>query len=104
MVLNLTAWVREWDPYPFITLNLLFSVQAAYAAPILMMNQNRQAERDRLQAQADLDTDVKAEREIADVADRLDRSEQAIARIEGSATGVKPPADKHGPLRRKALI
>ena len=38
----------RWDPYPFILLNLLFSTQAAYAAPIIMMSQNRQAQKDRL--------------------------------------------------------
>ncbi len=51
--LNVTAVMRRWDPYPFILLNLMFSVQAAYAAPIIMMSQNRQAERDRYQANAD---------------------------------------------------
>lgn len=47
MALNLTAWVRHWDPYPFILLNLALSTQAAYAAPVIMMSQNRQAQQDR---------------------------------------------------------
>ena len=47
---NLLAYFSQWDPYPFILLNLLFSVQSAYAAPIIMMAQNRQGERDRLLA------------------------------------------------------
>jgi uncharacterized membrane protein len=47
VVLNLVAWLRHWDPYPFIFLNLALSMQAAYAAPIIMMSQNRQAEKDR---------------------------------------------------------
>lgn len=87
LTLNLTAWVRNWDPYPFILLNLMFSVQAAYAAPILMMSQNRQAERDRYQAQADFETDVKAESGIEDLQKHLGSIEQALARIEARITG-----------------
>ena len=43
IALNVTAFVRQWDPYPFILLNLALSFQAAYAAPVIMMSQNRQA-------------------------------------------------------------
>lgn len=46
--LNLTGFMLKWDAYPFILLNLLFSTQAAYAAPIIMMSQNRAAAKDRL--------------------------------------------------------
>jgi uncharacterized membrane protein len=82
IVLNVTAVIRRWDPYPFILLNLMFSVQAAYAAPILMMSQNRQAERDRYQALADYDTNAKAELEVEDVQEHLHSIERALARIE----------------------
>lgn len=64
MILNIVAFVSHWDPYPFILLNLLFSTQAAYAAPIIMMSQNRQSERDRHQALEDYETNVKAKEEI----------------------------------------
>jgi uncharacterized membrane protein len=64
MILNLIAFIYHWDPYPFILLNLLFSTQAAYAAPIIMMAQNRQNERDRTQAQADYETNIAAKEEI----------------------------------------
>lgn len=64
MILNLIAYIYHWDPYPFILLNLLFSTQAAYAAPIIMMSQNRQNERDRAQALADYETNVEAKKEI----------------------------------------
>lgn len=47
MLLNSVALLAHWDPYPWILLNLLFSTQAAYAAPIIMMSQNRQAAKDR---------------------------------------------------------
>jgi uncharacterized membrane protein len=69
--LNLIAWVERFDPYPFILLNLLFSVQAAYAAPIIMQSQNRQSQRDREQAQNDYDTNTAAKREIEELMVRL---------------------------------
>lgn len=53
IALNVAAFVYRWDPYPFILLNLLFSTQAAYAAPLLLLSQNRQAERDRIKAEHD---------------------------------------------------
>lgn len=64
MGLNLVGFFYHWDVYPFILLNLLFSTQAAYAAPIIMMSQNRQSERDRMQAQADYQTNIDAKQEI----------------------------------------
>jgi uncharacterized membrane protein len=64
VMLNITAFINHWDPYPFILLNLALSFQAAYAAPIIMMSQNRQAEKDRLQSKNDYEVDMKAEMEI----------------------------------------
>ena len=64
MALNVFGIIRHWDVYPFILLNLIFSTQAAYAAPIIMMAQNRQGQRDRMQAQDDYDTNVEAKKEI----------------------------------------
>ena len=64
MSLNIVGFFYHWDVYPFILLNLLFSTQAAYAAPVIMMSQNRQSERDRLQAQADYQTNIEAKQEI----------------------------------------
>ena len=51
--LNLFAAVHHWDPYPFILLNLVFSTQAAYAAPLILLSQNRQADTDRIKAEHD---------------------------------------------------
>ncbi len=51
--LNVVAVNLRWDPYPFILLNLAFSTQAAYAAPLILLAQNRQADRDRVQAEED---------------------------------------------------
>ena len=64
MGVNLVGYLYHWDAYPFILLNLVFSTQAAYAAPIIMMAQNRQNERDRMQAQADYKTNIDAKIEI----------------------------------------
>ena len=71
IVLNVIAWIEHWDPYPFILLNLALSFQAAYAAPFIMISQNRQAERDRLQAEDDFRTNVEAERRIEDLQKQL---------------------------------
>jgi uncharacterized membrane protein len=75
MVVNFVAFAYHWDPYPFIWLNLLFSPQAAYAAPIIMMAQNRQSDRDRVQAQADYDTNLAAKKEIEELQMRLNTIE-----------------------------
>jgi uncharacterized membrane protein len=64
IVLNIAAYMNHWDPYPFILLNLGLSFQAAYAAPIIMMSQNRQADKDRMQTKNDYEVDMKAEMEI----------------------------------------
>lgn len=75
VALNTIAFARRWDPYPFILLNLMFSIQAAYAGPVIMMSQNRQAERDRFQAQADYETNIKGEALAEEIVARLDRME-----------------------------
>jgi len=48
VTLNIIAFMKHWDPFPFILLNLLFSVQAAYTGPVLLLAGNRQAQKDRL--------------------------------------------------------
>lgn len=75
MILNVIAFMHHWDPYPYILLNLLFSTQAAYAAPIIMMAQNRQSQRDRAQADSDYRTNVAAKKEIEELMTRLDTIE-----------------------------
>ncbi|MBX9906299.1 DUF1003 domain-containing protein [Patescibacteria group bacterium] len=75
IALNIVGIVRGWDPYPFILLNLIFSTQAAYAAPIIMMAQNRQAERDRHHAEADYETNRQAKEEIEELQKGLNRIE-----------------------------
>lgn len=72
IALNITAYVYRWDPYPFILLNLALSFQAAYAAPIIMMSQNRQSDKDHLQAKHDYEVNLKAELEIMQLHDKFD--------------------------------
>ncbi|MEA5510269.1 DUF1003 domain-containing protein [Crocosphaera sp. UHCC 0190] len=72
VMLNGVAFVKHWDPYPFILLNLVLSFQAAYAAPIIMMSQNRQAAVDRQEAKHDYEVNMKAELEIGLLHDKVD--------------------------------
>ena len=81
IVLNLIAWIKHWDPYPFILMNLVLSMQAAYAAPILMMSQNRQAERDRIEAHNDFLINQKAEVEIRAILEHLEAQNKALIEI-----------------------
>ena len=67
VVLNVVAWMRHWDPYPFILLNLALSFQAAYASPIIMMSQNRQARLADRRNRLDLQINLLAEQENTEV-------------------------------------
>jgi len=94
MGLNMIGLIYHWDAYPFILLNLLFSTQAAYAAPIIMMSQNRQNERDRMHAQEDYQTNVEAKKEIEALTKILnklevDKLDKIIAMLEEMKTPVK---------------
>jgi uncharacterized membrane protein len=63
---------RAFDPFPFIFLNLMLSMVAALQAPIIMMSQNRQAAKDRLEARLDYETNLRSEAEIASLHDKID--------------------------------
>jgi uncharacterized membrane protein len=80
-ILNVTAWIRHWDPYPFILMNLVLSLQAAYTAPMIMMSQNRKAERDRIEAHVDYEVNLKAENEIRIILENLEAQNAAISEI-----------------------
>jgi uncharacterized membrane protein len=102
IVLNVTAWIRHWDPYPFILMNLALSMQAAYAAPIIMMSQNRQAARDRLEAHNDFEVNKKAEIEVAAVLEHLAAQDAALEEIHGLLARLcaagSIPAAPHQPI------
>lgn len=69
---NLIGASRHWDPYPFILLNLALSFQAAYAAPFVMMSQNRQSAIDRRKLEEDYRINIKAELEIEHLHQKID--------------------------------
>ncbi len=97
ITVNVFAVRFRWDPYPFILLNLAFSTQAAYAAPLILLAQNRQEARDREQAQRDREQVARTQADtefvarelasirlvLADVVTNADL-ERAVERIEGS--------------------
>jgi uncharacterized membrane protein len=81
IAINVVAWSRHWDPYPFILLNLALSFQAAYAAPIIMMSQNRQAAKDRVMAEQDYEVNAKAEEEIKAIMHHLEQQDEVMIDI-----------------------
>lgn len=85
VVLNTLVLLRHpFDPYPFVFLNLILSMLAAVQAPVIMMSQNRQAEKDRVTAAHDYEVNLKAELEIMSLHEKLDRmrDEQLAALME----------------------
>ena len=76
IAVNGAAVAFRWDPYPFILLNLAFSTQAAYAAPLILLAQTRQADRDK----AHEDTAAKHREELADVQNRMLEENTALTR------------------------
>ncbi len=81
IALNVFAYMNHWDPYPFILLNLALSFQGAYAAPIIMMSQNRQAARDRLMAEQDYIVNIKAEDEVKSIMAHLEQQDEVMIDI-----------------------
>jgi len=92
MIANVVGFIFHWDVYPYILLNLLFSTQAAYAAPIIMMAQNRQNERDRHHAEQDFKTNVEAKKEIEQLLEKLNSIE--IDKLDKILVLLQPSADK----------
>lgn len=88
-----TVWLFEahqFDPYPFILFNLFMSAEAAYASPLILMSQNRQAERDREQAQHDYDTNIAAKEEIETILKELGRLE--LEKLDKILAALQTPA------------
>ncbi len=69
---SIVLFLRPFDPYPFILLNLVLSCVAAFQAPIIMMSQNRQEAKDRLRSEHDYQINLKAELEIRHLNEKLD--------------------------------
>ena len=94
VLLNVVAWTKHWDPYPFILMNLVMSLQAAYTAPIIMMSQNRQAMRDRLDAHNDYLVNQKAEEEVRAILDHLAAQDQALTQIHQLLQDLQAQSDE----------
>ena len=77
-MLNANTYIHPWDPYPFIFMNLIFSIQAAYTASIIMISQNRQ---DALKAHNDYLINLKVEEESRAILEHLSAQNKALAEI-----------------------
>ncbi len=80
--INVSLHQRAWDPYPFILLNLFLSMLAAIQAPVIMMSQNRQDEKDRLRSELDFDVNRRAETEIQGLSRKLNLIDDRLGDIE----------------------
>jgi len=72
ILFNTAALIHHWDKYPYILLNLFLSMLAAIQAPVILMSQNRQEDRDRIRAEHDYEVNLKAEMEIQQLHQKLD--------------------------------
>ena len=79
--LNAFAWRYQWDKPPFIALNLAFSTQAAYAAPLILLAQNRQDDRDRAQSQEDRDVNARTQADTEYLARELSSVRLSLADV-----------------------
>jgi uncharacterized membrane protein len=97
VVVNIAGLIRRWDPYPFILLNLLFSVQAAYAGPVILLASNRQTQKDRLTLEhADAEADSTQERTLT-ILDEIRKNTEITVRIlEHLQASREPPRSAEG--------
>jgi len=92
VVLNVIGWRKSWDPYPFIMMNLLLSLQAVYTGPLIMMAQNRQAEKDRLMLQEDYETNRRVAEEVRQILNILEQHGQVLEILLAQREQEKSPA------------
>lgn len=78
IAMNIYIWVNAWDPYPFILLNLALSCLAALQAPVILMSQNRQTQKDRTKMEYDYKVNRKAEKEIEKILKKVAKIERRI--------------------------
>lgn len=86
--INIGLGKNAWDPYPFILLNLFLSMLAAIQAPVIMMSQNRQDQKDRLRGELDFDVNRRAESEIRGLAEKLHRLSHQVADVQDLIRGA----------------
>ncbi|MAE49859.1 hypothetical protein CMI48_03460 [Candidatus Pacearchaeota archaeon] len=78
MAANVYGWLNNWDPYPFILLNLVLSCLAALQAPIILMSQNREGQKDRIRAEYDYAVNRRSLHDVEDMKKQLDRIEKKL--------------------------
>lgn len=76
--INIYEILKKFDPYPFVFLNLILAIITSILAPVILMSQNREAQRDRIRAEYDYELNKKAEREIEQIKKQLDRIERKL--------------------------
>ncbi|HLQ60405.1 MAG TPA: DUF1003 domain-containing protein [Candidatus Acidoferrales bacterium] len=81
VALNLLGWFLKWDPYPFILLNLMFSVQAAYTGPILLLAGNRQSQKDRLTLEHAAQEAEKADAQNVEILSEIKKNTEVTVQI-----------------------
>jgi uncharacterized membrane protein len=81
VTLNIVGFVNHWDPFPFILLNLLFSVQAAYTGPVLLLAGNRQAQKDRLTLEHAAHEADKADRQNVQILRAIEHNTEVTLQI-----------------------
>ena len=100
MLLNtdiLAHFGKQFDPYPYIFLNLLLSTLAAIQAPVIMMSQNRQAAKDRVAARLDYETNLRSELDILRLHEKIDRHvDMRLAAIERQLAVIAAAVEKRG--------
>ena len=96
IVLNIVGFVHHWDPYPFILLNLAFSTQAAYAAPLILLAQNRQDDRDRAIIERDREVAARTQADTEFLARELAAVRLALADV----VTIDDLSDRFGTLEK----
>jgi uncharacterized membrane protein len=90
------GFFQVWDPYPYILLNLVLSLESAYAGPIIMMSQNRQSENDRIRAGHDYRINVKAEEEIKVIMEHLAHQDTLLLELLARLERLSPDSTRVG--------
>jgi uncharacterized membrane protein len=88
IIVNSIAFINHWDAYPFILMNLALSMQAALTAPIIMMSQNRQSEKDRIESHIDYQVNLKAEEEVRQIMDSLQEIKATLRAMQDQMDGA----------------
>jgi uncharacterized membrane protein len=81
IALNVAMLLNHWDPYPFILLNLCFTIQAAYTGPVLLLSGNRQAQKDRLRLEHTAEVAEAAEKATVEILLEIERNTEATLKV-----------------------